>query len=124
MDFETLTLAIKAEVPLLFNAILTLHTSINGSSRICVIPFAVAILEDVILGTPFFEKYVKTLNIEHVSFKSNTPHESHITSLRFTAHKEKDNSYFSYIYTIKVKKIILNTTLPKVYISQFNLLFL
>ena len=33
----------------------------------------------------------------------NTPHESRINTLPFTAHTEKDYPYFSYIYTINVK---------------------
>ena len=36
-----------------------------------------------------------------MSLTYNTPH---VNILPFTAHKEKDYPYFSYIYTIKVKK--------------------
>ena len=36
----------------------------------------------------------------------NTPHESRINTLPFTAHKEKDYPYFSYIHTINVKNKI------------------
>ena len=38
-----------------------------------------------------------------MSLTFNTPHESRINTLPFTAHKEKDYPYFSYIYTIDVK---------------------
>ena len=40
-EFKTLTEANKTEVPILHNVILTLHTSIHGSTRTLVIPFAV-----------------------------------------------------------------------------------
>ena len=102
-DYKTLTVANKSEVPILHNIILTLHTSLNGNTRTLVIPFAVANIKYNILGTPFFEKYVKTLNIENMFLTFNTPHESRINTLPFTAHKEKDYPYFSYIYTINVK---------------------
>ena len=105
-EFKTLTVANKSEVPILHNVTLTLHTSLNGNMRTLVIPFAVANIKYNILGTPFFEKYVKTLNIENMSLTFNTPHESRINTLPFTAHKEKDYPYFSYIYTINVKNKI------------------
>ena len=38
-----------------------------------------------------------------MSLTFNTPHESRINTLPFTAHKEKNYPYFSYIYTINVK---------------------
>ena len=105
-DFKTLTVANKTEVPILYNVILTLNTSIHESTRTLVIPFAVANNKDNILGTPFFEKYVKTINFENMTLPFNTPHESRVNTLPFTAHKEKDYPYFSYIYTIKVYKKI------------------
>ena len=67
-EFKTLTVANKTEVPILHNVTLTLHTSIPGSTRTLVIPSAVANIKYNILGTPFFEKYVKTLNNENVSY--------------------------------------------------------
>ena len=102
-EYKTLTVANKSEVPILHNLILTLHTSLQGNTRTLVIPFAVANIKYNILGTPFLEKYVKTLNIESMSLTFNTPHESRVNTLPFTAHKEKDYPYFSYIYTINVK---------------------
>ena len=105
-EYKTLTVANKSEVPILHNLILTLHTSLDGNTRTLVIPFAVANIKYNILGTPFFEKYVKTPNIENMFLTFNTPHESRINTLPFTAHKEKDYPYFSYIYTINVKNKI------------------
>ena len=124
-EFKTLTVANKTEVPTLYNVILTLHTSIHGLTRSLVIPFAVANIKYNILGTPCFEKYVKTLNIEKMSLTFNTPRESRVNTLPFAAHKEKDYPYFSYIYTIKVKnKIYLKPDLLKLSVFQFNQLFL
>ena len=90
IDFKTVTVANKAVVPILFHVILRLHASIHGSTRTLVIRFAAANVEYIILGTPSFEKYVKTLNIEHVSLTLNTPHESQVNTLPLIAHKEKD----------------------------------
>ena len=52
-------------------------------------PFAIKIVKFDILGTPFSEKYVEALNIKLMSSTFNTPHEAHIKTLPFTAHKEK-----------------------------------
>ena len=100
------TVANKTEVPILYNVFLTRHTSIHGSTRTLVIPFAVANSKYNILGTPFLEKYDKTLNIENMSLTFNTPHESRANTLRFTAHKKKDYPYLLYIFTNKVKNKI------------------
>ena len=108
--FKTLTVAKNTEVHILYNVILTLDLSIHGSTRTLVIPFAVAKIKYNNLGTPFLEKNVETLNIEHMSLTFNTPHESRGNNLPFTAHKEKDYPYFYYIYTIRVKN--------KVYFKQ------
>ena len=55
---------------------ITLHTSVHGSTRTIVILFAVAKNKYKFLGTPFLEKYVKTLSIEHTSLgKIPTPFE-------------------------------------------------
>ena len=124
-EYKTLTVANKSEVPILHNLMLTLHTSLQGNTRTLVIPFAVANIKYNILGTPFFEKYVKTLNIESMSLTINTPHESRFNTLPFTAHKEKDYPYF-FTYTPSMLKIkfILNQMLLKLFIFQFNQHFL
>ena len=96
-DFKTLSVANKSEVPILFNVILTLHTSIHGTTGRFVDPFAVANIKYNILGTLCFEKYVKTLNIESMFFTFITPHEPRVNTLPFTAHKAKEYPYFSYI---------------------------
>ena len=53
-----------------------------------------------------FSRNVKTLNIEHMSLTFNTPHESRVNTLPFTAHKGKDYPSSSYIYIIRVKNKI------------------
>ena len=60
-EFKTLTVANKTEVPILYNVIRTLHTSIHGSTRTLVIPFAVANIKYSILGTPFLKSTLKPL---------------------------------------------------------------
>ena len=62
-EFKTLTVANKTEVLILYKVILTLQTSIHGSTHTLIIPFAVAKIKYNFHGTPVFEKYVKTLNI-------------------------------------------------------------
>ena len=60
-----------------------------------------------------------------MSLTFNTPHESRVNTLPFTAHKEKDYPIF-FIYTpSKIKlKSILNRMPLKLSILQFNQLFL
>ena len=41
--------------------------------------------------------------MSHLIHTFNTANESHVNTLPFTAHKEKDYPYFCYNYTIKVK---------------------
>ena len=94
----------KVEV-LFFKVILALHTSIHGSTRTLVIPFAVANIKYNLLGTPFSEKNVK-LYTERMSLTFNTPHDSRVNTLPFTDHKEKDYLYFSCLYIIIVKQKI------------------
>ena len=83
--------------------ILELFTSIHCTTRTFLNPLAVANFKHVILETPFFEKYVKTLKTELMSLTINTPQKSYVHTLPFTARKEKDYPYYSHIYEIKVK---------------------
>ena len=64
---KTITVANKAQVPTLFNNNLTCHTSINNDSQTFIIPFAVANIKYNVLGTPVFEQYVKSLDIESLT---------------------------------------------------------
>ena len=62
------------------------------STRILVVSFAVASIKYNILETPFFEKYVKTVNSRNeiylMSLSFLRPHESPVDTLPFTAHKK------------------------------------
>ena len=72
------TVANKAEDPILFNVILTLHTSIHRNTRSLVIPIVVAKIIYKVHGTPFIENYVKTVNIEHMTLTLQTHNESDV----------------------------------------------
>ena len=93
----------EAEVSIIFNVTVTLHTSIHGNTRTLFISFAVANIKDSIVGNLFLKTCVKSLNNEQMSLTFNTQHESHVTTLLFTDHKEKVFPFSSCIYTIKVK---------------------
>ena len=82
-----------------------LYLTIHGKTRILVIQFAVTNIKYNNLGTPFLEEDVKTLDIEYMSLTFNTPNESHVNTLPFTAQIEKDCPFFFYIQTIELKKI-------------------
>ena len=100
-EFRTLTVGNKVEVPLLFIVILTLHMSFHGSTRSLVIPFAVANIKYNLLGTPFLENNVRTLDIEHMSLTFNAPHESLVNTLHssFNSAQRKRLSLFClYLY--------------------------
>ena len=58
-DFKTLTVAIKADAPIIFNVTPTLQTFIHGSTGTLLIPFAVVNVEYNILITLFFENMSK-----------------------------------------------------------------
>ena len=58
-EFKTLNVANKTEVPILYNVILTLHTSTHRSTRPFVIPFAVANIKYNILGILFLKSTFK-----------------------------------------------------------------
>ena len=60
---------------MLFDIIVTLHTSIQGSTRTSVIPFAVGNIKYNILVTLFFQNSVKTLIFEQMPLQFITPHE-------------------------------------------------
>ena len=62
-DFKTLRVTNKAEVPIVFNIILTLHTSIHGSTRTIVIQFAVAIINWDSFGQIIFLGLFSLINI-------------------------------------------------------------
>ena len=100
---KTITIANKAQVPILFNINLTCHTSINNDSQTNIIHFAVANIKNNILGTPFFEQYGKSLDIENLTLLFKDTPNSRTHSIPFAAHKKR-LPFFSYIYTINISK--------------------
>ena len=120
-EYKTLTVANKSEVPILHNLILTLHASLNGNTRTLVIPSAVANIKYNILGTPFFEKYVKTLNIENMSL-TLIHHTNLVLTLSLLQLIKKKIIHIFHIYTqlLLKTKFILNPTPRKLFIFLFN----
>ena len=101
---KTITVASKAQVPILFNINRTCHTSINNDSHTFILPFAVANIKYNIIGTPFFEQYVKSLDIGNLTLLCKDTPNSRTHNIPFGAHKEKGDLFFSYIHTINVSK--------------------
>ena len=112
---KTLTVANQTEVPILHYVTTTLDTSMEQTSRQFVIPFAVADIKYIFLGTPFFEEYIQNFNVQDftLQFKyqsKDQPNTTNITSLL-----SKDYPYFSYIYRISSKtQIRLNPNSSKI----------
>ena len=65
---------------------------------------AVANIKYNILGTPFFEQYVKSLDIENMTLHFKNSISSSSNTIPFAAQKEKDYPSFSYNYTIRVSE--------------------
>ena len=65
-----MTIANQTEVPILHYETTTLNTSVEQTSRIFIIPFAVADIKYNILGTTFYEEY-KTLLSKTLQYNSN-----------------------------------------------------
>ena len=112
-----MTIAKHIKVHFLHYNTVTLNTTIEDDSRQFTIPFAVADIKYNILGTPFFEEYIQTINIQDFKllFKSTVyPNYTKYTSLLF-----KDYPYFSYIYRINSKtQILLKPNFSKIAHSQ------
>ena len=110
LSTKTISIATKTEIPILHNITLTCHTSIDNKAHTFVIPFAVTNVQYNILGTPFFEQFVKTIDIENMTLQlKNPPHSQGIISpqtniIPFDTHRDKHYPYFSYIYTINVNQ--------------------
>ena len=83
---ETLSVANQTEVPILHYVILTLNTTIDENSRQFIIPFPVADFKNNIVGTPFFEEFTQTINIQDfiLQFRHHSkkfPNHTNFTSL-------------------------------------------
>ena len=105
MTNKSIMVANKTQVPILFNVNLTCNLTLHYNSRQFNIPFAVANIKYNILGTPFFESHIKTLDIQNLTltFKPSHPHENPFTA-SFAQYQEKDYPFFSYVFAIKAKQ--------------------
>ena len=68
-----LTVANQTEVPIFRYKTTTLNTSIEQTSRQFIIPLAVADVKYIILETPFFEKFIQTINIQDFTLHFKYP---------------------------------------------------
>ena len=81
-----MTVANQTEVPILHYVTITLNTTIEDDSRQFIIPFAVADIKYNFPGTPFFEEYIRNINIQDftLQFKHHSkvyPNYTQFTSL-------------------------------------------
>ena len=85
---KTLTDANQTEVPILHHITDTLNTSIEQTSRQCIIALAVADIKYNILGTPFFEEYIQNINIQDftIQFKEQ-PKDQRNTAKFYTSQR-------------------------------------
>ena len=100
---KTLTVANQIEVPILHYVTITLNTTIEDDSRQFIIPFAVADIKYNILGTPFFEEYIQSINIQDFTLQFKHHSKEYPNYAKFTSLLSKDYPYFSYIYRINSK---------------------
>ena len=80
-----------------------LNTTIDDTSRYFSVPFAVADIKYIILGTPFFEDTIQNINIHDFTLEVKYQSKIHPNYAKFTTFLSKDYPYFSYIYTINSK---------------------
>ena len=72
-----------------------------NTTRTLVIHFVAASIEDNILGTAFFRKFVRSfVVVESMSVAFGKPHESNINCLSINAPNEKDYIFYAYKHTI------------------------
>ena len=103
---KTLTVANQTEVPILNYITLTCNTEIKENSRQFIIHFAVADIKYNILGTPFFEKNIQSIDIQNLTMKFTQHHQTFPNNTKFTTITEKDYPFVSYIYMITSKEAI------------------
>ena len=78
-------------------------------------------LKIYLLGTPFFQQYGKTLNLEQVSLTFNTPHESYVITFLFLLLTKKTITHSYLTHTQETLKIGKSNKLS---VFQFHILFL
>ena len=82
---------------------------IHENTRTQIFLFAEANIKYIILCTAYFEKNVKTLNIDHLSLTFITTQYFPINTVPVTAHKEKNYPFFFTHILKKNKKNYLRT---------------
>ena len=102
---KPLTVANQTEVPILHYANIISNTNIDDNSRYFSVPFAVADIKYIILGTPFFEDNIRNVNIQDFTLEFKYQSKTHPNYAKFTTLLSKDYSYFSYIYRIISKTL-------------------
>ena len=77
--------AANQTVVLFLHDVTTLVTSIEQTCRPFIIPFAVADIKYIILGTPFFEEYIQNIFIQDISlqFKHQSKDQPKTTKLTY-----------------------------------------
>ena len=100
---KTLTVANQTEVPILHYANSILNTTIDDNFRSFSLPFAVAEIKYIILGTPFFEDNTQNINIQVFTLEFKYQSQIHPNNTKFTTLPSKDYPYFSYICRINSK---------------------
>ena len=103
---KSLTVANQTEVPIVHYVSMTCFTEINHQSRSFIIEFAVANIENNILGAPFFKKNIRNIDFQQNIMTYKEQHPKLPTKTQFSTFTEKDYPYISYIYTIKCKEPI------------------
>ena len=103
---KTITVANQTEVPILNYITLTCNKEIKENSRHFIVLFAVADIKYHILGTPFFEKNIQSIDIQNLTMKFRQFHQTCPNNTKFTTITEKDYPLVSYIYMITSKEAI------------------
>ena len=93
-------------MPTLHCITLTCNTEIRENSRQFIIHFAVADIKYNILGTPFFEKNIQSIDIQNLTMQFTQAHQTCPNNTKFTTITEKDYPFVSYIYMITSKEAI------------------
>ena len=90
---KTLTVANQNEVSIL-HANIILNTNIDDNSRYLSVPFAVADINYILLGTPFSEDNLQNINIQDFTLEFKYQSKTHPNYTKFTTLLSEDYPYF------------------------------
>ena len=100
---KTLTVANQTEIFILHYVTITLNTTIEDGSRQFTIPFAVADLKYIFLGTPFFEQNIQNINIQ--VFTLQFKHQSTVhPAIQNLHHSYPKITHFSHSFIVAILK--------------------